>query len=160
MNSTVSKHCYKVSACNALIYTLSLWLIKRVGCNVLDLEYFYGRERLPSVIDPATMTPAVKEFVEAMEMACQVNPALLVAHSYSRYLGDLSGGQILAKRLKKHVLQLRETDGAWDSDQGLQFYLFNNIGNENEFKAMYRDRLNTVPIDAKTRGLYRRLIII
>ncbi|KAI8143838.1 heme oxygenase-domain-containing protein [Fennellomyces sp. T-0311] len=118
-----------------------------------DLEYFYGKDKLAYVTDPATMTPAVKEYVEAMELACEVNPALLVAHSYSRYLGDLSGGQILAKRLKKHILGLSETDGNWDSNEGLHFYEFANIGNQNAFKNEYRERLNTAPVDKRTRDL-------
>ncbi|KAJ8662934.1 hypothetical protein O0I10_001110 [Lichtheimia ornata] len=118
-----------------------------------DLEYYYGKDKLAQVIDPSTMTPAVKEYVNAMEQACEMEPALLVAHSYSRYLGDLSGGQILAKRLKKHVLGLSETDGEWDSDQGLAFYAFNNIGNQNAFKNEYRERLDTVLVTQKTRDL-------
>lgn len=104
------------------------------------------------------MTPAVKEYVEAMEFACTVNPGLLVAHSYSRYLGDLSGGQILAKRLKKHVLKISEDDASWDSDEGLAFYRFTNIGNQNEFKSIYRERLNDAPVDRKTRGKEKKLV--
>ncbi|KAI7879099.1 hypothetical protein K492DRAFT_178978 [Lichtheimia hyalospora FSU 10163] len=118
-----------------------------------DLEYYYGKERLDEITDPATMTPAVKSYVQAMERACETDPSLLVAHSYSRYLGDLSGGQILAKRLKKHVLGLSETDGTWDSDEGLAFYAFNNIGNQNAFKAEYRERLNTAPVTKESRDL-------
>jgi heme oxygenase len=57
----------------------------------LDLAFFYGEDRVASLTDPETMTPAVKGYVEAMKDACKINPALLVAHSYSRYLGDLSG---------------------------------------------------------------------
>lgn len=125
---------------------------RKTDLYALDLEYYYGKDKLSKVIDPSTMTPAVNQYVKAMEHACDIDPALLVAHSYSRYLGDLSGGQILAKRLKKHVLGLCETDGEWDSDQGLAFYAFNNIGNQNAFKNEYRERLDTVLVTEKTRG--------
>ncbi|KAI9315251.1 heme oxygenase-domain-containing protein [Dichotomocladium elegans] len=118
-----------------------------------DLKYYYGEERLAQVTDPAKMAPAVREYVEAMESACAKDPSLLVAHSYSRYLGDLSGGQILAKRLKKHVLGLSEADGTWDSDDGLAFYVFKNIGNQNEFKNEYRERLNMAPVTKESRDL-------
>lgn len=57
----------------------------------LDLAFFYGQDRVASLINPETMTPAVKSYVAAMQEACKKNPALLIAHSYSRYLGDLSG---------------------------------------------------------------------
>ncbi|KAI8337314.1 heme oxygenase-domain-containing protein [Blakeslea trispora] len=118
-----------------------------------DLEYFYGQERVSELIDPITMTPAVKAYVDAMKEACAVNPALLIAHSYSRYLGDLSGGQILAKRLKKHVFQLDESDSAWDTVDGLNFYHFDQLGNQSEFKNFYRERLNAAKVDQATRDL-------
>ncbi|KAG1299103.1 hypothetical protein G6F66_001111 [Rhizopus arrhizus] len=118
-----------------------------------DLAFFYGEDRVASLTDPETMTPAVKGYVKAMKDACRINPALLVAHSYSRYLGDLSGGQILAKRLKKHILKYEENDSSWDSTEGLNFYYFNHLGNQTEFKNFYRERLNAAKVDAKTREL-------
>ncbi|ORZ24162.1 hypothetical protein BCR42DRAFT_402370 [Absidia repens] len=118
-----------------------------------DLSYFYGHERLAEVTHPDTMTPAVKQYIAAMEEACKVNPALMVSHSYARYLGDLSGGQILAKRLKKHILHLEKEDSSWDSRVGLSFYHFNNIGNQNEFKNMYRQQLDEAPVTARTKDL-------
>ncbi|KAI8384436.1 heme oxygenase-domain-containing protein [Radiomyces spectabilis] len=118
-----------------------------------DLEFYYGKDRVAGLIDPSTMTPAVKTYVQAMHDACATNPALLIAHSYSRYLGDLSGGQILAKRLKKHVFGMEEDDGSWDTKDGLNFYYFDNLGNQTEFKNFYRERLNAAKVDAKTRDL-------
>lgn len=118
-----------------------------------DLEYFYGQERIAELTDPESMTPAVQKYVQAMKDACAKSPALLIAHSYSRYLGDLSGGQILAKRLKKAVLKLDENDGSWDTTEGLNFYLFNNLGNQTDFKNFYRERLNAAKVDQNTRDL-------
>ena len=62
------------------------------------------------------------------------------------------GGQILAKRLKKHILKYEENDSSWDSTEGLNFYYFNHLGNQTEFKNFYRERLNAAKVDAKTRG--------
>ncbi|CAO3698262.1 unnamed protein product [Rhizopus stolonifer] len=118
-----------------------------------DLAFFYGQDRVASLINPETMTPAVKSYVAAMQEACKKNPALLIAHSYSRYLGDLSGGQILAKRLKKSILKYDENDSMWDSTEGLNFYHFNKLGNQTEFKNFYRERLNAAKVDANTREL-------
>jgi heme oxygenase len=56
-----------------------------------DLEYYYGKEQVPDLVASEKITPAVREYIDAMEAACEKNPALLIAHSYSRYLGDLSG---------------------------------------------------------------------
>lgn len=118
-----------------------------------DLEFFYGQERLAELTNPDNMTPAVQEYVQALKDACEKSPALLIAHSYSRYLGDLSGGQILSKRLKKHVLRLDENDSSWDTTEGLNFYYFNNLGNQTDFKNFYRERLNAAKVDQQTRDL-------
>ncbi|KAI8888266.1 hypothetical protein K501DRAFT_210725 [Backusella circina FSU 941] len=127
--------------------------LNRTEALLQDLEYFYGAQHAAELIDPSLMTPAVEMYVKAMQLACAQSPALLVAHSYSRYLGDLSGGQILAKRLKKHVLGLNEDDSAWDTTEGLNFYYFNNLGNQSEFKNSYREKLNAAKVTAETRDL-------
>ena len=44
------------------------------------------------------------------------NPALLIGHHYSRYIGDLSGGQLL-KTITKKAMNL-------SNDKGLNFYIF------------------------------------
>jgi heme oxygenase len=127
--------------------------LNRKESLIQDLEFFYGQDRVADLIDPKNMTPAVQKYVQAMKDACEKSPALLIAHSYSRYLGDLSGGQILAKRLKKHVLKLDENDSTWDTTNGLNFYNFQNLGNQADFKNFYRERLNAAKVDEKTRDL-------
>lgn len=62
------------------------------------------------------------------------------------------GGQILAKRLKKHVLKIDVTDAAWDSYHGLEFYNFDHIANNNEFKSLYRERLDGAHVTQYTKG--------
>ncbi|CAO3640343.1 unnamed protein product [Cunninghamella echinulata] len=119
-----------------------------------DLEYFYGKEFVKQVAQPKNITPAVQQYLQAMEKACEKNPSLLIAHSYSRYLGDLSGGQILAKRLKKNILHLDEKDASsWETKEGLKFYHFDQLGNQAEFKDFYRQRLNGAQVNAETRDL-------
>lgn len=118
-----------------------------------DLEFFYGKDRVAELTNTETMTPAVKKYVKAMQDACAKSPALLIAHSYSRYLGDLSGGQILSKRLKKSILKLDENDSSWDTIEGLNFYHFHNLGNQTDFKNFYRERLNAAKVDQNTRDL-------
>ncbi|NEO08962.1 biliverdin-producing heme oxygenase, partial [Moorena sp. SIO3I8] len=67
---------------------------------------------------------------------------LLVAHSYTRYLGDLSGGQIL-KKIAQRGMNL--SDG-----QGTAFYEFKQIPDEKGFKANYRQAMDELPIDDAT----------
>lgn len=58
----------------------------------------------------------------------------------------------MAKRLKKFVLKLDVTDAAWDSYQGLEFYNFDNIGSHNEFKNLYRSRLDEAQVTQYVKG--------
>lgn len=59
-----------------------------------------------------------------------------LAHHYTRYLGDLSGGQIIARLLQRHY-------GA--SDAQLSFYAFDDIENLVLFKRAYRGLINEYP---------------
>ena len=60
----------------------------------------------------------------------------LVGHHYTRYLGDLSGGQIL-KTIAEKALNLDE--------KGLAFYKF-DIEDKKAYKTKYREILNTLPL--------------
>ncbi|KAF9363502.1 heme oxygenase (decycling) 1 [Mortierella sp. NVP85] len=101
-----------------------------------DLEFFNGpdwREMLTPV------TPAQQAYINAIERcASSPTPELLAAHSYVRYLGDLSGGQVLAKRLQKF--------NDIPEDQGIAFYLFDEVEDANTFKEMFRIRLNQIEV--------------
>jgi heme oxygenase len=65
-----------------------------------------------------------------------------VAHFYTRYLGDLSGGQIL-KNIAVKAMGLN--DG-----RGVAFYAFDAIPDEKVFKNEYRHAMNQLPIDEAT----------
>jgi heme oxygenase len=62
-----------------------------------------------------------------------------VGHHYTRYIGDLSGGQIL-KNIAQKAMNLGEHDG-------LRFYEFDAIPDEKGFKTNYRSVLDNLPID-------------
>ncbi|MEA5509980.1 heme oxygenase (biliverdin-producing) [Crocosphaera sp. UHCC 0190] len=103
-----------------------------------DLEYYYG-ENWAQEISPSA---AGQTYVARIREVSNSDPALLVAHSYVRYMGDLSGGQSL-KNIARSALAL-------PADQGTQFYEFEQIPTaeaRREFKGKYRDGLNALPID-------------
>ncbi len=85
---------------------------------------------------------AAKAYCRRIEVLAADDPTGLVAHAYTRYLGDLSGGQVLG-RIIGRALGLHE--GA-----GIDFYAFPQISDVQDFKHMYRDRLNRLPIDEET----------
>lgn len=67
--------------------------LTREKALIKDLEYYYGKSRVAELTDCKNATPAVKNYMNALKEAAEKNPSLLIAHSYSRYLGDLSGMQ-------------------------------------------------------------------
>ncbi|XP_015265521.1 PREDICTED: heme oxygenase 1 [Gekko japonicus] len=104
-----------------------------------DLEYFYG----PTWRREIQCHEATQKYVDRLHHVGQYEPELLVAHAYTRYLGDLSGGQILRKIAQKS-LNLPKTG------EGLAFFDFPGVTNISKFKQLYRARMNTLPMDAAT----------
>lgn len=88
------------------------------------------------------VSPAQQAYIDAIERCSATKPELLIAHAYVRYLGDLSGGQILAKKLQKY--------NDLPEGQGVAFYSFDEVEDKNEFKDQYRIRLNQVEVDEET----------
>ena len=78
-------------------------------------------------------------YVNRIRLIASESPELLVGHHYTRYIGDLSGGQILKKIAKKAL--------ALEGENGLNFYEFKLIDDEKEFKKSYSAILDRLPID-------------
>jgi heme oxygenase len=102
----------------------------------MDLEYYYGSNWSSSIV----LSEATKAYVERIQTISNERPELLVAHAYTRYLGDLSGGQIL-KKIAQRAMNL--SDG-----KGLSFYEFNEVKDEQEFKQNYKKALDSLGLDA------------
>lgn len=103
-----------------------------------DLYFYYGANWR----EEAKNTEAGKAYVARIREIADTQPELLVAHAYTRYLGDLSGGQIL-KKISQRAMNL--TDG-----EGTAFYEFADISDEKAFKNNYRHTMNELPIDLVT----------
>lgn len=72
------------------------------------------------------------------------NPEFLVAHAYTRYLGDLSGGQVLGRIAQKSM--------GLKSSEGLSFFAFPGVSSPNLFKQLYRSRMNSVELTEEERN--------
>ncbi|WP_019506683.1 heme oxygenase (biliverdin-producing) [Pleurocapsa sp. PCC 7319] len=103
-----------------------------------DLHFYYGANWR----EEAKNTQAGKAYVARIREIAKSHPELLVSHCYTRYLGDLSGGQIL-KKISQRAMNL--TDG-----EGTAFYEFEDIPDEKAFKDNYRQAMNELPIDEAT----------
>ncbi len=100
-----------------------------------DMQFLYGDDWR----DKIRMTPMRRKYIDRIREVSANDPALLVAHSYTRYLGDLSGGQVIAK-IARRSLGLSGPDG-------LRFFEFEEIEDGKAFKEEYRNRLNQLEID-------------
>ena len=104
--------------------------LKRVPALEKDCEFYWG-ENWKNIISP---TDACKNYVKRVK---KINAKFLVGHHYTRYLGDLSGGQIL-KNIANKSMNL--------NGEGLAFYEFEGIPNPGNFKNRYRTALDNLPI--------------
>lgn len=105
-----------------------------------DMKYFFGENWEEQV----QCSKATQRYVERIHYIGQNEPELLVAHAYTRYMGDLSGGQVL-KKVAQRALKLPSTG------EGVQFYLFENVDNAQQFKQFYRARMNALDLNMKTK---------
>ncbi|MFC9556558.1 heme oxygenase (biliverdin-producing) [Rhodococcus sp. NPDC056960] len=108
----------------------------RVPSLEADLEFLRG----PSWRDSVSALPATVRYVERLCEVAYAWPAGFVAHHYIRYMGDLSGGQIVRRMLERAY--------GYTAD-GLQFYTFDDIPKPKVFKDTYRTKLDAAPLSAE-----------
>lgn len=105
-----------------------------------DMAFWYGPQWQKTI----PYTPATQLYVSRLHEVGRAHPELLVAHAYTRYLGDLSGGQVL-KKISQKALSLPS------SGEGLAFFTFPNIDNPTKFKQLYRARMNTLEMTPEVK---------
>jgi heme oxygenase len=96
-----------------------------------DLRFLHG----PRWADRIAALPATTTYCTRLRYAANSHPVGFIAHHYTRYLGDLSGGQYLGQAIA-HVYNL---NGA-----GNRFYVFPGIDLE-AFQTYYRRLLDGLP---------------
>ncbi|MER5865720.1 biliverdin-producing heme oxygenase [Kitasatospora sp. NPDC002040] len=82
-----------------------------------------------------TPSPATAAYVARLNELLDTWPAGYLAHHYTRYLGDLSGGQIIRGIAEK-------TWGFEKKGAGVHFYVFEQVENPAAFKRDYRAKLD------------------
>nr|XP_019940005.1 PREDICTED: heme oxygenase-like [Paralichthys olivaceus] len=105
-----------------------------------DLEFFYGQDWREKIVVPT----ATKRYCHRLRQIGQENPEFLLAHAYTRYLGDLSGGQVLGRIAQKSM--------GLKSNDGLLFFAFPGVSSPNLFKQLYRSRMNSVELTEEQRS--------
>ena len=110
--------------------------LNRLNALKMDLRYYYG----PNWMMEVKPSEACIQYTERIHEVADKDPYLLVGHHYTRYLGDLSGGQIL-KGIAEKALNLPK-------NEGLHFYDFPKIDDKKEFKTKYRAALDALTTDS------------
>lgn len=109
-----------------------------------DLAHLAG----PGWRDQIEALPATAAYAARIDECARDWPAGYIAHHYTRYLGDLSGGQVIRGTAEK----------LWNlphRGDGVRFYVFDEVGNPAAFKREYRALLDRMPLD----DLQRRRVL-
>ena len=99
-----------------------------------DMAYYFGPEWRDSVQPSA----ATRKYVARVEEVARDAPYLLIAHMYTRYLGDLFGGQMMGG-MARRSLDL-------DASLGTKFYEFDDIPQTKPFIEEWYSQLNKLEL--------------
>jgi heme oxygenase len=104
----------------------------RRGALEADLRWLVG----PGWRDEVAPLPATSRYTDRLREVCFSSRSGFVAHHYTRYLGDLSGGQIIRGKLRA-IYGL--------TGDGVRFYKFDGIAKPKVFKDAYRGLIDDTP---------------
>ncbi|MDI5961632.1 biliverdin-producing heme oxygenase [Streptomyces sp. SL13] len=105
-----------------------------------DLDHLSG----PGWRRTARPLPATAAYAARVTEVASDWPAGYVAHHYTRYLGDLSGGQVVRGIAER-------TWGLEHKGDGVRFYVFEELGSPAAFKREYREALDAFAADEAER---------
>jgi heme oxygenase (biliverdin-producing, ferredoxin) len=108
----------------------------RQAALAADLAALHG----PGWANDLALQPAAQRYVARLHELDQQQPALLLAHAYVRYLGDLSGGQMLRKLVARSFRLA--------GDEGSRFYDFGDAAAVRSHLHAFRAGLAAVAADA------------
>lgn len=111
--------------------------LTRVPAIEQDLAHLYGADWRTEI----RVLPATQVYADRLAQTAYSLPRY-AAHAYTRYLGDLSGGQIIKRMLQRHY---------GFTSEGIAFYDFPQIHKLKPFKDVYRERLDALPLDDEAR---------
>jgi heme oxygenase (biliverdin-producing, ferredoxin) len=75
---------------------------------------------------------------------------LFIAHQYTRYLGDLFGGQMMGK-MATSSLDLPKVEGGSGEVCGVQFYTFDDITDTKQYITDWYNRLNSLDLSSEQK---------
>ena len=110
----------------------------RTQALAADYQYYSGK---PLQVDAAPASPATRDYVANIHALANDWPLGLLAHHYTRYIGDLAGGQGLKSCVE---MALQPEPG-----QGLAAFEFPLIADPAAYRLGYRQKLNSIPVTSE-----------
>lgn len=108
-----------------------------------DLDHLLGSDHTQRLAaGQLPVLPATTRYADRLRL--EHDSELVLAHHYVRYLGDLSGGQVIARLVARHYAIPREALG---------FYSFEGIEKLKPYKDDYRARLDSLDLPPQRREL-------
>ncbi|GAA3810590.1 biliverdin-producing heme oxygenase [Streptomyces chiangmaiensis] len=105
-----------------------------------ELERDLAHLRGPDWRTSLTALPVTRAYAARVQECAERWPGGYVAHHYTRYLGDLAGGQIIRVTAER-------TWGFTRKGDGVRFYVFEGIPDAAAFRKGYRTLLDEIPAD-------------
>ncbi|MDN6353128.1 MAG: biliverdin-producing heme oxygenase [Corynebacterium sp.] len=97
---------------------------------------------LGGTVDAAPLEETAAYVAALQRIAREQDVPALVAHHYTRYLGDLAGGQVIGRMMGRHY-DVPET--------ATSFYRFPHIEKPKRYRDAYRESLDAMELDAGER---------
>lgn len=113
--------------------------LRRVDAVAMDMAYFHGDDWQEKIVE----SKATKKYVQRIQEIATQSPKLLIAHQYTRYLGDLFGGQMMG--------DMATTSLGSSPGLGIDFYKFEDIDSTSDFITKWYAKLNTLDLTNKEK---------
>ncbi|MFZ2965252.1 MAG: biliverdin-producing heme oxygenase [Rhodoglobus sp.] len=113
--------------------------LTRLPAIEADLAFLLGDDWRETV---SALPTTVRYVARIQEITAEGWAGGFIAHHYTRYLGDLSGGQAIRKLMQRQF--------GFETN-GVGFYLFDQIADPKSFKQTYRHQLDAVDWDEAER---------
>lgn len=112
--------------------------LTRLPAIEADLEFLIGDDWRDQIVP----LPTTRRYVDRINTVAATWNGGFIAHHYTRYLGDLSGGIHIRRMMQRHF--------GFETN-GVGFYFFDEIASPKDFKNIYRDELDAVDWSAEER---------
>ncbi|MFF3854350.1 heme oxygenase (biliverdin-producing) [Micromonospora sp. NPDC002575] len=109
--------------------------LTRLPALEADLAHLVG----PDWARRSAPHPATLAYADRIRAVGVTSPERFIAHHYTRYLGDLSGGRHIGRAVARRY--------GLSAQAGAGFYAFDRITRPKAYKDAYRARLDALPLD-------------